>query len=468
MNNSRLIKLLNVLTKKERRDIRKFIHTPFYNQKVAVCQLFDYLCDCLFTYQVVPTKQQIFKHIYPKQTYDDHRVRVMMSFLFKGIERFLVQAAFEEDEIKTKIKLAEVYRQRQLPEHFQRTIKAVRTLQETRTLRNADYYNDHFQIQLEEYQFSSTAKRTGEHNLQEISDNMDIAFLTLKLRQTCFSISHQTVYKKEYRFGLLPEIIAYIEQQNLLEIPAIAVYYHCYHALTQPENLQHYERLKTALFRYAHHFPSAEVRDLFLLTINYCIKRMNAGQKRFEQEVLEWYQEGLQHEHLMTNGILSRFTYRNITTMGLIIRDYDWVEKFIHDYKNKLEKQYAESSFNFNLARLAYEQKNYTSALQLLQQSDYKDLLLNLGAKTIALKIYYELDEFDLLDSHLDAMRNFIRRKKIIGYHRENYLNLLRMTRKLLELPTLDKEKKAQLLRQIEQTNALAEKTWLLQQLGSN
>ena len=289
----------------------------------------------------------------------------------------------------------------------------------------------------------------------------------LKLKQTCFSIAHQNVFNKEYHFGLLSEILQYIEQKQLLDIPAIRVYYHCYHALTQPEEKQYYLQLKEALLQYAHHFPATEIRDLFLLTINYCIRRMNAGIKHFEQEVLDWYQTGLQNEHLMTNGTLSRFTYRNITTMGLIIQDYDWVENFIHEYKDKLEKNYRESAYSFNLARLEYERKNYTRALQLLQKSEYKDLLLNLGAKTIALKIYYELKEYDLLDSHLDAMTNFIRRKKIIGYHRENYLKLLYFTKKLLELRSFDKAAKAQLFSDIDQTPVLAEKNWLQEQLKS-
>ena len=63
------------------------------------------------------------------------------------------------------------------------------------------------------------------HNLQKVSDTLDTAYLTLKLRQTCLSLSHQAVYKTDYQFGLLPALLAHIESQNLLDIPAIAVYY---------------------------------------------------------------------------------------------------------------------------------------------------------------------------------------------------------------------------------------------------
>jgi hypothetical protein len=296
------------------------------------------------------------------------------------------------------------------------------------SIRNADYYNDHFQILLEEYQFDLSEQRTGAKNSQEISNNIDIAYLTIKLRQTCFSLSHQAVYKTEYHFGLLQEMIHYIEEQGLLKIPAIEMYYYCYNALTQPAELHYFEKLKTALFKYAFLFPEKEIKDLFLLTINYCVKRLNEGNRLFVPDLLDLYKEGLRQEYLLTSGVLSLFTYHNVATMGLIQKDYDWVEQFNADYKSHIEKQHRESSYSYNMARLAYSRKNYDDVFLLLQKVNYKDILFNLAIKTIALKTYFELGEIDLLESHMDAMQNYIRRKKDIGYHRELYSNLFYQT----------------------------------------
>ncbi|MFT6021824.1 MAG: hypothetical protein ACI9CQ_004635 [Saprospiraceae bacterium] len=80
------------------------------------------------------------------------------------------------------------------------------------------------------------------------------------------------------------------------------------------------------------------------------------------------------------------------------------------------------------MARLAYSRKNFDGVFLLLQKVNYKDILFNLAIKTIALKTYFELGEIDLLESHMDAMQNYIRRKKDIGYHRELYSNLFYQT----------------------------------------
>ena len=78
------------------------------------------------------------------------------------------------------------------------------------------------------------------------------------------------------------------------------------------------------------------------------------------------------------------------------------------------------------------------------------------------LKVYFELEEFDLLDAHLGAMRTFIRRKKMIGYHEENYVNLIHFTRKLVESNPYDRTEQEKLRQEIEQTKVVAEKGWLL------
>ena len=383
-----------------------------------------------------------------------------MSFLLKLAEKFLLQQSFLGEELRRKTALTSIFRKRNLNKHFERSLRESKRIQEQKGHRNADYYYDNYQIQLEEYLNIAARNRISALNLQTISDELDVAYIALKLRQTCLSLSHQTVYKTEYHFGLLQEILLYIEDKKLLKIPAISIYYHCYKLLTNPEEVAHFQEFKRLVLENGQLFPEEEIRDLYLLAINFCTKQYNEGNPIYLEESFELYQEGLKENIFMHNGILSRFTYRNIVTHGLIMKAYDWLEYFIFNYKDFLELPYRESMFSFCLARLEYSRKDYDKVLNLLQKSEYKDLLLNLSAKTVLLKVFYELKEFDLLESHLQAMKTFLRRKDIMGYHRENYKNLIKFTYRLLEFP-LDRNAQIKLEEEITQTNFLAERTWL-------
>ncbi len=463
MQNTRLLSLLRTFSKKELRDLRKFIASPFYNQRKDVADLLDLLGNCINSGGPGPDKQIVFKKLYGTATpFDDHKVRMAMSFLMKLAGQFLVLQEFRKEEVAVKTRLAAIYRRRSLPKHFERTMREARQALDGSKFRNARFYHLGHDLQMEEYRFNAAQRRIADHDLQALADNFDISYFSRKLRQACLLLSHQAVYKKEYRFGLLDAILQQVEQEGLLAVPAISVYYYCYRALTQPDKPSYFHQLTKLLVEEGQKFPKNEIADLYLLAINFCIRRYNEGEAAYLSDEFNLYKDGLEKGYLLNNGVLSRFAYRNVVTTGLALKEYGWVEKFILRFKDSLEKNHRESMFSFSLARLEFERRNFGQALQLLQKSEYRDLLLNTAAKTLMLKIFYETGEYGALDSHLNAMQRFLRRKDIMGYHKEHYLNTIQFTRKLLE--TMDGKALTILKKEIEAAKSVAEKGWLLEQ----
>jgi len=466
MKTNKLWKLLQTMDNRERRRLRKFVDSPFFNQRTDVIRLLEILDECLRKNTYPPEKPDLFRLLFPGEPYDDHHIRLVSSLLLKKAEKFLVYEFREGQPVEYEIQLASIYRRRNLEQHYHSVIRKAKDYQMKEPFRNAEYFEQSFRIELEEYNHAAASWRTDAINLQRVSDQYDLAYIAQKLRQSCFSLSHQAVYNTEYRFGLLEEVLAYIERAQLDTIPAIGIYYYCYLAMVYPDVEEHFRQFRQKIGEADQAFPQEEMRNLFLLAINYCIKKYNEGNTHFLEEEYQLYRDGLEKGYLLINGSLSRFTYRNVVTIGLVMKDFQWVEQFIHQYRDKLKPDIRESIFSFCLANLEYEKKNYDDAIQLLHKSEYRDLLLNLAAKTLLLKIWYELGELDVLDSHLEAMRTFIRRKRIIGYHRSNYLNTIAITKKLVNLKPYDQAQREMLRNQIEQTMALAEREWLLAQLN--
>lgn len=457
--------MFDTLTKKEIRFLSRFIRSPFFNQQEDLVRFLDLLVEYRQDLKLIPSKEKVHARLFSGQAYEDTKIRLLMSKLHKLIEHFLAYQEFFSDEVNPRILLSGAYRKRGLTQHFQRTVRETQQIQEKKAFRHAEFYDEQYRLQLEEYKWLANSRRTEELRLQEISTTVDISYLSLKLRQTCFLLAHQRVYKIEYDFGMLPEVITYIERKNLLHIPAIAIYYYCYQSLVRPEEEYSFQQFKLLILENTRKFPPDEIKDLLILAINYCIKKLNDGQLSYAREGLDLYKKGLEEEFIIENGQLSRFTYNNVVGMGLWVKEFNWVEQFINEYQNSLDKSYQESTYHFNLARLEYTRQNYHDALLHLQRAEYKDLLNNLIAKTLQIKIYYELGEFDLLESHLDTLKTFIRRKKVMGYHRKNYLNIVHFTKKLLTTNTYNNKMRKELYQAIEMEEILTEKNWLLAQL---
>ncbi len=463
MNKYPIIPLLNSLSKEEIREIRKFLLSPYYNHRQDVCDLFAFLIKNIEKKRLIPIKEEIFKKIYGEdKPFSDHQVRLIFSFLKKLIEKYLIQKKLSENTVTQQTTLAEIYRHKNLPQHFERTLSKAEKNLEKQKNRNSNYYEQMFAIEQERYLFASFQKRTREMNLQVVSDTSDLQYFSRKLRQACLSLSHQKMYKTEYDLGMLPQILVFIEERNLLIYPAIAAYYYAYQLLAKEVATESFNSLLDLLLNSESYFPEEEERSLYLMGINYCIRRYNQGDKEIAAENFTLSREGLEKGYLFTDGKLSHFTYRNIVSIALIRKEYDWLEKFIFDYKDSLDEAHKVSTFSFSLARLKYARQDYQTALSLLQKADFSEALPSLSARMLMLKIFYELEESDLLDAHLQAMTTFIRRKKSLGYHRDNYLNTLRFVRKRIEIAPFEKEKLAKWNEEVLETASVAEKEWLL------
>ncbi len=462
MENTRLVALLQTFDRKEQRELRKFVASPYFNQRQDVVDLCELLIKCLNEKLPITGKEELFHQLYgPDEAFDDHKVRMAMSFLMKLAEQYLLQREFFSDEIGAKTRLAAIYRQRSLPRHFERTMREVQEVHQQQQYRNADFHTREQRMLTEQFRFNLAQRRTVDHNLQAITDHLDLAYFAQKLRQACTLLSHQAVYKKEYDFGLLDAVLKQVEAQNLFAHTAISVYYYCYKAFVQPDETTHFIQLKNLLVSDGDKFPPDEIADLYLLAINYCIGQYNKGRQSFLADEFDLYKISLERGYLLNNGSISKFTYRNAATVGMALKEFDWVERFLHGFKGKLEKSQQESMFAFNLARLEFERRNFGKALQLLQKTTSNDILFDLASRALILKIFYETEALDALESHLDAMQRFIRRKDVISYHGEHYLNLVQFTWRLMEAQW-DKKALEELKLEIEKTRAVAERNWLL------
>lgn len=444
----------------ERKHFRQWLDSPFFCRKDSPARLYAYLCECL-EHRRNPQQENAMSRC---DMTEIQSFRLLMSELQAQLEAFLVYQTGTNEHFQ--IRLAGAWRRKGLEKQFVRAVDQAATVLNKQPLRNRGYYEAMADIAYERYQFSSSVQRTGEHNLQELLDNTETAFILGKLRQSCFALSHQAVYKVNYDFGLLDAVLNQINNTPaLLENPAVSLYYHCYLFLTASETEPYFDSFRSLLMLHREFLPADEQRDLYLLAINYCIRKINQQQPGYYIQAFSLYKSALEAGLLLENGFLSPFAFNNIVAIALKVGETDWAEQFIFMYAPYLEGRHRDTNMKLNLARVSYLKKDYRAAMLHLQEADYKDLINNLIAKTLLLKIYYETDEYDALNAHLQSMQRFIGRQRVIGYHRDNYLNIIRYTRRLLQLKLSDTGEVCSFRNQIDAATPLTEKDWFLEMI---
>ncbi|MCC6724439.1 MAG: hypothetical protein IT258_08010 [Saprospiraceae bacterium] len=469
MHDSRLVEMLRTLSPAEIKELDKWLRSPFANQREEVVRLFGYLVDKLDSAKAAALKKEVVhKKLFPGEAFDEKRMAYTMSRLNLAAQSWLVFAEQQSGgEAAYRLQLAKALRKRGLEQQSERELRLAEAALQAQPHRNMDFHQLSHQLHLERYESSASRQRTAARSFQEWSDEESIVFAAKKLKQASTAHLHKAISEANLQIDFLEEVLAFVEQRQLMNLPAVGIYYLGYKAMTEEEPGAWFGQLREAMRRHFQQFPKAEMRDIYLLAVNYCIRQINTRQQGEEQvfflrQVFDLYTEGLDNEVFIENGVLSRFTYKNIANAGLGLKAFDWVEAFLHQYKEKVEAPHRESAYLFNLASLYFRKPDYDRALELLTRAEFDDVLHNLDARRMLLRIYFDRGELDALESLLDSFTIFLRRRKDVGYLRQNYLNLIRFTKKLLQTPASERAAREKLRSEIMDCKALAEREWLL------
>ncbi len=473
---SKIIRYVLALSQRDRERFHQFVSSPYFNQHEKTQELLEIILANAEQEKNVPEREALFEQLFPGQAYDEQRLHNVMSYLKRLYHRFLAQQFFEAQPLREQLSTLEAaYESNQ----FEVMTNRARLLEKTITqypYQNGDYHFVSYRFNfLVGYYSGGFVDRSKTETFQKMLDHLDRYFLIEKLRHCCHLTANMMQFNTNYNFGFLEQLLSYIQEQPEhfeTEIP-IKLYYTILMSLRDEQNPTYYEQMKHILRYHMHQLTKEEGSDLYKFANNYCIRQINLGNRKYQRELFELYQEGLKTELLLSNGLISEFDYKNITTLGCSLKEFVWTEQFLQEYREKLPPQRRENAYNFNLANLYYNKKMYNEALEALRDVQFTDVVYHLNTTFLQLRTYYALHDTEALLSLIETFRIYvIRNKKLTSTEKKGYTNMLRFARSLVSIQhhadTFSKkaltEKLGALRQKIEATQNVINKQWLLEE----
>ncbi len=464
MNKTKVFLLIQHLSKKDIRQFEELSNTSLIKVSEEASRLFSFLVRKTESEASI-IKEEAFQFTFPSLKYNDQKLRLIVSQLYKALERFLLfrELDLEQHKNKNNLKLLTIYQQNGLEKHFQASYSSVLKRQKETPFNHT--IQEEIQMGFDQYQFESLQKRSKVFNFQNLLDLTDQAYYQQKLRFACYGLTHKNIYKTDLDIGIdqMLEVIA--QKASTLADPRISIYFHCYLMLKHHHQVEYFEKYNQLLNDFSGIFEPEERRSLFYFALNYCIRRLNSGEMEFGKKGIDIYERAIESKVLFIQGKLSRFTYRNMVMMAIRVGEFDKASELTDKFESYLFSGERKSAFHFNKALINYHTGDLDNALENIINADFKDHLINLAAKTLQAKIYFDMDERTILDSHLDSMEMYIIRSKVLGYHKTNYKNVISYFKKLVRLKPFDDAKKRQLIERIKAESILTEKKWFLEKL---
>lgn len=463
---------------RERERLRQFVSSPYFNQHTRTEKILAIILDELDAKRPLLSKERVFKKIFGKEAFREQPLSDLMSSLMKLINRFMAVEQLEQEPFVGEVL---TLRRAEAENRFgvlKNRGKRLKRILEKYPHQGSDYHWADFKLHsIFGYYRNAYEDRSDAAPLQRMLYSLDRYYAVEKLKHACHLTANSMLMNTSFDFGFLDAVLEYINsptgQEAMANDKSIDCYYHILMSLRQPEEFAHYEKMRYYLNDSFESFPLNEQQDIFTFANNYCIARINTGDKSFVRELFELYRRGLSSGVIFDNGILSEWNYKNIVTLGCNFEEYEWTEAFIEKNYSRLPEKQRDNAYALNKAQFFYSRGLFKEAGELLHQVEDSDVKYHLARVLLEVRIAYDQQEINYLLNQLETFRLYVQRhRKMSPIDKKRYINYARFSKQLatlrLQEEFMSKEqfsKKLQALhKKVAETPQTIGRSWLLEE----
>lgn len=425
----------------------------------------------------------MFSKVYPGHEFSRAVINNVISSMTFLAEDFLIINDIRSDEFEHKKRLLNQLNKRNLNKLFEKNLKkALSTLEHTK-VKDENYHFRRFVLESIKFEFYNTRTPIGKsHPLyiqrKEIIDYFVNYFLITMLKEYFDMMCAEDLIKFDYKFTFFDEVMQHISgrKNEYKKILPIDILHRFLLLFKNSQNEAFEDELKTLIESNKNTLEKNDYRNFMLELYNYYKQKEDQGIKSYGMKSFKLMDEMLiQGLFFQKDGLLSAHTYINLVSSALRENEMTWAENFINEYKSKVQPDQRVNAYLFSYASLYYvkgsragaksKAKFFTTALGYLARVKSEDFYYMIRIKNTLLRIYYDLGDFELAISIIDAYKHFLSKTKTIPENLyEQYYNFIGFTGKLIKMKTQETQMTIEQLQdEITSTKLISYRGWLLE-----
>src|SRR5579862_1783527 len=186
MDKSKLIKTLKKLSEEEFRDFDIFVRSPYFNTNHDLVRLLALIEKEGILHQSLISEALVLKKMYPTKRHHPRKLTDLMYQLNNLLEEFLSMEHYRKNRFLQKITLMSVAYEKDLEALTNGIEKDLEVMHIQNPVRDSNYFYERFMIHSErDYSFRLSGKISEDASIQVKSDQLDLFYLALKLKDAC-------------------------------------------------------------------------------------------------------------------------------------------------------------------------------------------------------------------------------------------------------------------------------------------
>ena len=155
--------------------------------------------------------------------------------------------------------------------------------------------------------------------------------------------------------------------------------------------------------------------------------------------------------------------YRDVFGVALMVKEFDWAQKFIERYSVFLEEGSKENEKNYSLGRLLFQQKKYEESIEYLSKVKFHQVYEKINVRFYYLMNYIELKSYQSAISMLNSIRQFyLESKEIPEMFAVLIENSLKFFREIIRVEENNKKLDYSVLKEAQNAGRYYQKQYIL------
>ncbi|MBN8569538.1 MAG: hypothetical protein J0M18_07895 [Ignavibacteria bacterium] len=426
------IEILKALSKEEFKRFGDFVKSPYFNSVEVLGNIFDEIVKVYPDFESTRLSyKKISQKIYPGKEFNQQTIRNLYSKFGNLLKKFIAVENILSDDDTVNLNMAEGMNKRKLFELSNKLVEKFRKEKEENEIFGVWDFYFKFRIEHLFYNNLTLLHKSNTPEFYKAMNNKTENLVAFFLKAYYMFNEAQGILLNLYKgYEMSPMIKSFYSSLNSEKFFSTSeIKSHKYYS---------YLRMHYLISKYQNSdLPEEEFRDLFdtfknnidsFLKIDktnfftsldaLILSKLIPKDKKYYKDLFEsaklYCKQNIYPDDSL--GPLEILQFRNYFTVALLLKEFDWAEKFVREYTNYLKPELVENELNYSMAILSFKNKKYEDSLNYFNKMVITDIMEKMNVRIYTLMNYIELKAHEPAISMVQALKQFSKENKEIPH----------------------------------------------------
>jgi len=415
------VEILKKLNKKELKRFGDFLSSPYFNNSELILQIYD---AAKKEYPEFGGKflqnEKIFKKLYPGEEFKETRIQNLYSEFGGLLKKFMGYERIESKKSELDVFISEALSNKDLNEISNKIISRSLSSYEDGSLYIPNSFESLYRLNINYmHNLDSLRQQDTEEYLNvqlNRQKNLILFFLTSFL-EMCLSksISNKLFDWKKNKIELFLEainfekVLEYIGEHSPEYKTFIKTIYHIYYYTEHDITEEQYYELKSGIMEIMDKVQRNDKLFFIIRTIQIILAKLVQIDRKFYGEIFE-LSKLFCAQRIFPNEVLKNFSigpFRDMFTVAIILKEYDWAENFVNEYSQYLNEEKRGNELNYCMGVLSFKRDDFEGSLNYFNELQLEDIIEKINVRFYYMMNYIELKAYESALASLSTIRQF-------------------------------------------------------------